>query len=230
LAAEDCEFESKPVKGNHSWQDETLLACNVRDLTAPAQGKEAECRVLLRPFLDAGSWDSTRYAVWLRAPGAVLNGDAIGPFTFGREFYSGEGNVNGSIADGDSATFRVTYDGKPQEQAFFGVAVEEQVNVSRVVYVAGKVFHDGGWFDAAGGKPRLQAKKTPDGPWFNVAVFEDYPAATATDPKGIQPGERFTVRFEPVQAVAIRIIGKPASGDNPAQAFASCAELAAFGE
>ena len=55
-------------------------------------------------------------------------------------------------------------------------------------------------------------------------------AATATDPKGIQPGKRFTVRFEPVQAVAIRIIGKPASGDNPAQAFMSCAELAAFGE
>jgi hypothetical protein len=28
--------------------------------------------------------------------------------------------------------------------------------------------------------------------------------------------------------VAIRVIGKPSSGDNPAQAFSSCAELQAF--
>jgi len=230
LTDEDCKFESKPAKGNRSWQDETLWACNARDLTAAAQAKEVECRVLLRPFLDAGSWDSTRYAVWLQAPGTVLNGDVIGPFTFGREIYSGEGNVNGSIADGDSTTYRVTYNGKPQEQAFFGIAIEKSVKIRRAVYVAGKIFHDGGWFDTADGKPKLQVKKTLDSPWVDVAVFEDYPAATATDPKGIQPGKRFIVRFEPVQAVAIRIIGKPASGDNPAQAFASCAELAAFGE
>jgi DUF1680 family protein len=230
LAAEDCKFESEPAKGNRSWQDETLWACNARDLTPAAQGKEGKCRVLLRPFLDAGSWNSTGYAVWLRVPNAVLNGDAIGPFMFGRELYSSYGNVNGSIADGDSGTFRVTYDGRPQEQAFFAVAIEIPVSICRAVYVAGKTFHDGGWFDTADGKPKLQVKKTLDSPWVDVAVFEDYPAATATDPKGIQPGKRFIVRFEPVQAVAIRIIGKPASGDNPAQAFASCAELAAFGE
>lgn len=228
MAAEDCRFESRPAKGNRSWEDETLWACNARDPMAASKGKEAECRVLLRPFLDAGSRDSSRYAVWLRAPDAVLNGDAIGPFTFGRELYSGEGNVSGSIADGDSTTFRVTYDGKPQEQAFFGVAIEKSVKISRAVYVAGNTFHDGGWFDATGGKPKLQVKKTSNGPWVDIAVFEDYPAATATDPKGIRPGTRFTVRFEPVQAVAIRIIGKPSSGDNPTQAFISCAELAAF--
>ena len=96
--------------------------------------------------------------------------------------------------------------------------------------MAGNVFHDGGWFDTTGGKPKLQVKKTSDGPWVDIAVFEDYPAATATDPRGIQPGLRFTVRFEPVEAVMIRVIGKPASGDNPSQAFASCAELVAFEE
>ena len=228
LAAENCKFENKPAKRNYSWQDEKLWACNVRDLTAAAQGKEAECRVLLRPFFDAGSWDSTCYAVWLRAPGAVLSDDAIGPFTFGRELYSCQGNVNGSIADGDFSTFRVTYDGKPQEQAFFGVAIEQSVKVNRAVYVAGNVFHDGGWFDTTSGKPKLQVKKTSDGPWIDIAVFEDYPTATATDPKGIYLGLRFTVRFEPAEAVAIRVIGEPSSGDNPSQAFASCAELVAF--
>lgn len=65
LAAENLAFESKPVEGKRSWQDETLWACNLRDLAAAAQRKEAQCRGLLRPFLDAGSWDSTRYAVWV---------------------------------------------------------------------------------------------------------------------------------------------------------------------
>jgi len=60
--------------------------------------------------------------------------------------------------------------------------------------------------------------------------LSDYPAATATDSKGIKPGMRFTANFEPVQAIAIRIIGAPACGGSPAQNFASCAELTAFGK
>ncbi len=154
----------------------------------------------------------------------------VGPFAFGREFDSREGNVNGSVADGDPGTFRVTFDGTPQTEAFFGIAIEKPVRIRRVIYVSGNVFHDGGWFDTAGGKPRLQVKKTEDGPWMDVAVLEGYPDTTATDAKGVRHGVRFTVRFDPVEAVAIRILGKPASGDNPAQAFASCAELMAFEE
>jgi hypothetical protein len=230
LTAADLAFESSSVSGQHSWPDERLWTCNLRDLAAAAQGKEAQLRGKLRPYFDAGSWDSARYAVWMRAPGAVLKGDTIGPFTFGRELYSRPGNVNGSIADGDSGTFRVTFDGKPQSQAYFGIAIEKSVTIRRATYVAGDLFHDGGWFDTTDGKPKFQIRKTPNGPWVDVAVFEDYPATTATDAKGIRPGARFTVKFEPVAAVAIRIIGKPASGDNPAQAFASCAELAASEE
>jgi hypothetical protein len=110
------------------------------------------------------------------------------------------------------------------------VAIEKPVKIRRATYVAGDIFHDGGWFDAADDKPRFQVKKTADGPWVDVAVFADYPATTAIDAKGVQLGARFTVSFESTEAVAIRIVGQPASGDNPAQAFASCAELAAFGE
>ena len=230
LTAAELAFESHLVLGKHSGPHEMLWTCNLRDLAAAAQGKEAQFRGRLRPYFDAGSWDSTRYAVWMRAPGTVLKGDTIGPFTFGRELYSRPGNVNGSIADGDSGTFRVTFDDKPQAQAYFGIAIEKPAKIGRAIYVAGNTFHDGGWFDAAGGKPKFQVKKTAGGPWVDVAVFEAYPATTATDAKGIRLGTRFTVKFEPVEAVAIRIIGKPASGDNPAQAFASCAELAATEE
>jgi DUF1680 family protein len=230
LRAEELAFESRAVVSKRSWPEETLWTVNLRDLAAAGQGEEAEFRGRLRPFSTAGSWDSTRYAVWLRAPGAALESDAIGPFTFGRELYSRAGNVNGSIADGDPGTFRVTFDGKPQAEAFFGVAIEKPVKISRAIYVAGSLFHDGGWFDATGGKPKLQVKKTADGPWVDVAVFEDYPATTATNAGGVRAGTRVSVRFAPVEAVAIRIIGKPAGGDNPAQAFASCAELTATEE
>jgi hypothetical protein len=34
----------------------------------------------------------------------------------------------------------------------------------------------------------------------------------------------------PVKAWGIRVIGKPASGDNPKQAFSSCGELQAFAD
>jgi len=230
LTAKELAFECKPAEGKRSWPDEVLWTCNLRDLAAAAQAKEADCRGVLRPFFDAGSWDSTRYAVWLRAPGSTLKGDIIGPFTFGREFYSREGNVSGSIADADAGTFRVTFDGKLQAEAFFGIAIEKPAKIRRAIYVAGEVFHDGGWFDTTGGKPKLQVRKSADGPWVDVAVFEDYPATTTMDAKGIRLGAKFTAQFEPVEAVAIRVVGRPASGDNPAQAFASCAELTAVEE
>jgi hypothetical protein len=46
-------------------------------------------------------------------------------------------------------------------------------------------------------------------------AFESQPA----------PGQRFTVSFDSMDAVAIRIVGKPASGGNPAQAFVLCAGI-----
>jgi hypothetical protein len=168
--------------------------------------------------------------VWLRAAGAEIERDAISPFTFGRELYSREGNQRGSVADGDMSTFRVTFDGTPQAEAFFGVAIEKPVKIARAVYVAGTLFHDGGWFDTTRGKPRFQIKEEADGPWLEVAVLEDYPAATATSPAAVRAGARFAATFAPRAAVAIRVIGTPASGDNPAQAFASCAEVMAFAE
>jgi hypothetical protein len=62
-------------------------------------------------------------------------------------------------------------------------------------------------------------------------LLEEYPATTATDARDLRDGQVFSLRLrEPVRAVAVRVIGRPASGDNPQQAFASCAELQAFSE
>jgi len=97
-----------------------------------------------------------------------------------------------------------------------------------VTFIQGKIFHDGGWFDASAGQPQVQVQSTLGGPWETVGHFQDYPATTATNPSGLAGGERFTCPLSKVtKAFGVRVIGKPASGDNPQQAFASCAELLA---
>ena len=73
VSAEELDFRSRPVSGNRSWADQVLWECNLIDLAAVAQGRDGHFRGLLRPFLDAGSWDATQFAVWLRAPGCQIN-------------------------------------------------------------------------------------------------------------------------------------------------------------
>jgi hypothetical protein len=85
--------------------------------------------------------------------------------------------------------------------------------------------HLGKWMHAVAlawaytGDPELRTK------------LDDYPATTATDSRALQPGQTFTVQLpQPVTGVALRLVGKPASGDNRQQAFSSCAELQAFAQ
>ena len=66
------------------------------------------------------------------------------------------------------------------------------------------------------------------GQWETVGVLKDYPATTATSAAGLSGGERFTCPLpKSTKVFGVRVIGKPASGDSPQQAFASCAELMA---
>ncbi len=179
-------------------------------------------------FADAGS-DGGVYRIWLRAPGvtAAQNNSLLAD---GEESRSRQGNQHGSINDGDFESFAVTYDGKPAKEDWFAVALAAPVSVQRVVFAHGKNFHDGGWFDASKGKPKVQIRRENNGKWETVGDLSDYPATTATDDKNLKPGQTFTLRLpEPVKAVAVRVIGTPACGNKPTQAFSSCAELQAFG-
>lgn len=177
------------------------------------------------PFAQAGATGG-RFAVWLRAPGNFAPEDAL---ALGRESRSREGNVNGSINDGDAATYVVTFDGEKQDEDWFAVNLEKPLMAGRIVFAHGQNFHDGGWFDASGGKPRVQVKKTNAGAWETIGTLDDYPATTATDNRGLQDGQKFTLKLPaPFSIVALRVIGKPASGDNANQAFSSCGELSAF--
>ncbi len=189
--------------------------------SARATGAQAATFVA---FAEAGS-DGGRYQVWLRSPGVELpKNDSL--FAFSQESRSQQGNVAGSICDGDRETFVVTYNTRPQKEAWFAVSLDEPVQISRVIFAHGKAFHDGGWFDTSAGKPRLEARSEKGGRWEPLGTLDDYPSLTATDSRNLQAGQIFTVQLKgPQKVVALRIVGKPACGDNPQQAFASCAEL-----
>jgi hypothetical protein len=180
------------------------------------------------PFADAGR-DGGFYRVWLRAPGAAL-AQNLSLLSDGAESRSRRGNVAGSINDGEADSYVVTFDGKPAAEDWFAVTVPVSITISRVVFRHGDTFHDGGWFDTSAGKPSIQVKRDRDSQWETVAELTDYPATSATDSAGLKPGQALSQRLPaPTKVIAVRVIGKPACGDNPAQAFASCAELEAFG-
>jgi DUF1680 family protein len=201
----------------------------VADVRSPRLAKEKPATFLT--FADAGS-DGQTYRVWLPAPGTpIKSSDSV--LAGGQESRSRQGNVQGSIIDGDSGTFVVTFDGSKQDQDWYAVTLDEPATIARVLYITGDIFHDGGWFDASAAKPKVQVQRERRGPWETLAEISDYPVTTATDSATLSDGlpHRFTVRLpQPVRAFGVRVLGKPAWGDNPNQAFSSCAELQAFAD
>ena len=178
-------------------------------------------------FADAGAKGGV-YRVWLRAPGvAAADNDSL--LAGGTESRSRPGNQHGSINDDDFDSIVVTFGGQRPNDDWFAVTLDTPVSVRRVVFAHGKNFPDGGWFDASAGKPRVQVQRAQDSAWETVGELSDYPATTATDNKKLKPGQTFTLRLpNPERVLAVRVIGAPACGNNPNQAFSSCGELQAF--
>ena len=135
--------------------------------------------IRLVPFADAGTGGSN-YKVWIpigQTEGTLLLEE--------KESRSRRGNASGSITDGDPDTFVVTFDGKPAVEDWFAVTLAAPAELQRVVFVHGKTFHDGGWFDASAGQPRVQVQTAEKGQWETVGVLKDYPATTATSAAGL---------------------------------------------
>jgi len=224
LAALHFTAESAP-KQLKSWPGAEVFRINgVASKPAGSLKQGTPMKVGLVPFADAGA-TGTAYKIWLPfeppRPDRNLLMDGI-------EIRSRKPSP-GSIIDDNLQTIASTFNTKRAPQDWFGVELDEPVTVARVVFAHGKSFHDGGWFDAAAGKPRVEIKSTPTGSWVPLCELADYPATTATNPAGLKGGERFACELpKPVEIVGLRIIGKPACGDNPEQAFSSCAELEAF--
>lgn len=184
----------------------------------------ATARIALVPFADAGA-TGAKYKVWLPLRGRQASANVL---LDGTESRSRTGNRNESVNDDDRQSFAVTFDGKPSAEDWFGVALDAPAAIRRIVFEHGKNFHDGGWFV---GKPQAQVQREGSDAWETVGTFGDYPETTASDNKGLAQGQAFTLALaQPVRIRAVRVIGRPACGDNPKQAFASCGELQAFAE
>jgi hypothetical protein len=97
-----------------------------------------------------------------------------------------------------------------------------------------KNFHDGGWFDTSAGKPRAQVQRTAGSAWETTGELSDYPPTTAMigqHDRLTWSNRSFTLLLtKPVTFIAVWVIGVPVCGDNPQQAFSSCAELQAFSD
>jgi len=183
--------------------------------------------IRLVPFADAGS-TGARYKVWLPLPRELYRGNLL---LDGKASHSRQNQFDGFMTDEDFETFLTASDGKLAEEDWFAVELNEPVMVNWVLFAHGKSSPNGGWFDATAGKPRVQVKRTKDGAWETVAEITNYPATSARDSEEMEGGEHVTCKLaRPVQAWAIRVIGKPATGDNPQQSTSSCAELQAFSE
>jgi DUF1680 family protein len=188
---------------------------------------QAPTRAVLVPFADAGVTGGT-YRVWLGAAGARVPTSLLED---GQESRSRRGNQNGSIIDGDPDSFVVTYDGRAAREDWFAVTLPAPMRIGRVVFRHGQNFHDGGWFDTRAGRPRVQIRTTRNGAWETVGELDGYPATTATDNRRIEAGQAFECRLrEPVDVVAVQVVGVPSTGDNADQSFSSCGELEAFSE
>lgn len=179
----------------------------------------------LVPFADAGSSGSA-YRIWLPygRPRADRN-----LLLDGIEGRSRKPNI-GSVIDEDLDSFASTQNGKRAPEDWYSVELTDPVTVSRVVFVHGKTFPNGGWFNTQAGKPRLEIKKSQSGQWQPLRNMETYPATTAIDPAGLKARESIECDLEePVQIYGLRVVGVPACGGSPKQAFSTCAELQAFG-
>ena len=191
-------------------------------INAVSRGKPVEIRLI--PFADAGCLGEN-YKVWLFQY-AGSKGDLL---LEGSESRSRQGNADGSINDGEVHTYVVTYDGKPAAVDWYAVTLEQPVTIARVLFAHGKTFHDGGWFDASAGKPHIQIQTGKGGVWEDVGELKDYPATTAVSAGALREGATFACLLpDPVKVFGVRVVGKPACGDNPKQAFSSCGDLQAF--
>ncbi len=184
-------------------------------------------------FADSGT-NRGVFRIWLRAPG-VASPPSYSVLLGGKESVSRPGKVTGSINDDDFENAVTTFDGRRADEDWFAVTLARPVTAQRVVFTGTRAAHDGGWFDTHAGKPRVQIQRAAGGPWETIGELRDYPATTATaasnatGTRGLGVDSQFTLKLAaPATFVALRVIGAPSSGDNPKQAFASCAELQAF--
>jgi hypothetical protein len=106
----------------------------------------------------------------------------------------------------------------PLTEDFYGYVWDQAIGIGQLVFTAGRVRPDGGWFET------LQVQYLNEqGQWVPVRQMSTLPDITS--PQYRRDGRiRFNIIFKPVKTTGIRIIGKPGG---PAR-FTSIAELEVY--
>jgi DUF1680 family protein len=171
------------------------------------------------------------FTVWMIDAERLATAPPISLFIGQASSYSRRGNRKGSIVDGDPNTYRNTYDGRRAAEDWYEVHCigNETVTVERVVFQHGRTFHDGGWFDTSARKPSVLFTTHRGDDWKLLGTLDSYPDTTAEQAPRLPNGQAFELRIRPTTLHALRVVGVPACGDDPTQAFSSCAEIAAYG-
>jgi len=183
-----------------------------------------------KTFADVGA-DRGDYRVWLRARGRQSQGPFESVLIGGQSSWSRRGNSTGSINDDDYESWASTNNGSLLAEDWFAVELAEPKSAITFVFNQGRTYENGGWFDTSVAKPIVEIKRTNKADWEEIGRIDHYPSSNAqTNPfHGEMPMWDFRLDLrELVSFVAVRVRGKPSSGNNPAQNYVTCAQLSAF--
>lgn len=187
--------------------------------------------VQLVPFTEAGG-SGGAYRVWLPLMGAPhFNLATLGTESRSRSVPFKEVHRPPALNDGNIYAATTTDDGHPAGEDWFAVTLPHPASLTEIVFYHGRPAKNGGWFDASAGKPRVQIQAKEGGPWETIGELAGYPATTSADKATLGWSNRFEFKLaKPATAIAVRVIGTPAGGEQPATAHASACELEWYGD
>jgi DUF1680 family protein len=219
-----------PPAGWHGRQTYTL------DGLVSVRGADGAMRPKETPLALTPYGDSSDGSVWLMRPDKAIRG-RVSLTAFSKEISSRGGTMDGSICDEAADSYRNTENSKPELDEtvmdWYAVELQRPQRISRVVFIHGKADPKrGGWFTTALGKPQIQIKPAADADWQTVATLDTYPEIAEGMPPALADFTRFEVRLaKPVEAAAIRVLGRPGKGSRTDKGrSSSCAELQAWAE
>lgn len=197
-----------------------------RRLRVPAQGGGT---LLYRPLAEAGTTGQLT-SLWMPvAPAILARPELTRAFTppYG-EWASRAGRMRHSFVDGEAGTYWTTDDGGEAEEDWFAVHFALPTRIVGVRFHHGRLTEAGGWWVVGEGErpalPVVEAQTEPGGPWRRVATLP-YPPTTDASPGGVRSYAAYAARFDPVEVVAVRVVGRPARGSRPDGNYVSCGEL-----
>jgi len=195
------------------------------------ENKEYTAKFL--PFADVGA-DKSTFRIWLYAPGQKSSADES-ILTKGVESRSRQGSGKGSINNDSTEDIVTTDDGMLADEDWYAVTLPAPQKANIFSFVHGKCTAKGGWFDSSLSKPKIQIQRSAGAAWETLGELKAYPWVKADGNEAnnwnLRARKPFLLALDaPVEFLAVRVIGKPASGNDPKQAYSSCAELQAYNQ